>query len=129
MTIDDEIIELKRLASVDVINEAIAKAANEYESSIVDESIDANLEGKTFNGLDIDSINPFTDWFDSGEFHRNLRFIDERNIEFTSSGKGFDAIRSAFDRSDYIAPSKATLSQNTMDNIEKLMYDLLFEKL
>ena len=129
MSIDDEIKELERVANVSVINEAIAKAANEYESSIVDESIDANLAGKTFNDLDIDSISPFTDWSETGEFHRNLRFIDERNIEFESSGKGFYAIRSAFDRSDYIAPSKATLSQNTMDNIEKLMYDLLFEKL
>lgn len=39
------------------------------------------------------------------------------------------AISETFDKTDYIAPSKATLSQNTMDNIEKLMYDLLFEKL
>ena len=128
MSIDDEIKELERVANVSVINEAIAKAANEYERAVVDDSIEANIQGLTFAGNVID-IAPFTDWFDSGEFHRNLRFIDERNIEFTSSGKGFAAIRSAFDRSDYIAPSKATLSQNTMDNIEKLMYDLLFEKL
>ena len=129
MSIDDEIKELERVANVSVINEAIAKAANEYESSIVDESIEANLAGKTFNGLDIDSISPFTDWFHTGGFHAGLKFVDDTSIEFMSNSKGFVWISKNFDRSDYIAPSKATLSQNTMDNIEKLMYYLLFEKL
>ena len=129
MTIDDEILELRRVANIDIINSAIARAANEYESTIVSESIEANRAGKTFAGNDIDSINSFTDWYQTGEFHRNLRFIDERNIEFMSSGKGFMAIRSAYDRKDYIAPDKKTLSENTLLNVGKLTLENLFEKL
>jgi hypothetical protein len=129
MSIDDEIKELERVANVSVINEAIAKAANEHERAVVRDSISANRQGLTFLGNEIYKTPPFSDWFETGEFHNNLRFINQKSIEFVSSGDGFAAIRSAFDRSDYIAPSKATLSQNTMDNIEKLMYDLLFEKL
>ena len=63
MSIDDEIKELERVANVSVINEAIAKAANEYERAVVEDSIDANMEGFTFAGNHIDSIYPFTDWF------------------------------------------------------------------
>ena len=129
MTIDDEIKELERVANVSVINSAIAKAANEYERDIVSESIEANLEGKTFAGNHIDSIRPFGDWFQTGEFHNNLRFINTKSIEFQSSGKGFMAIRGAYDRSDYIAPDKRTLSDETLKEIGKLTFEILFEKL
>lgn len=48
MSIDDEIKELERVANVSVINEAIAKAANEYERAVVQDSISANRQGFTF---------------------------------------------------------------------------------
>lgn len=129
MSIDDEIKELERIADVSVINEAIARAANEYERAIVSESIEANLEGRTFAGNHIDSIRPFSDWFHTGEFHNNLRFINPKSIEFQSSGKGFMAIRGAYDRSDYIAPHAKTLTPETMADIEQTMMQILFEKL
>ena len=50
MSIDDEIKELERVANVSVINEAIAKAANEYERAVVEDSISANRQGLTFFG-------------------------------------------------------------------------------
>ena len=129
MSIDDEIKELERVANVSVINEAIAKAANEYERDIVSESIEANLEGKTFAGNHIDSIRPFGDWFETGEFHNNLRFINQKSIEFVSSGDGFMAISEAFDKTDYIAPHAKTLSAETMADIKETMIEILFEKL
>ena len=129
MSIDDEIKELERVANVSVINEAIAKAANEYERAVVQDSIDANMAGFTFAGNHIDSIYPFTDWFQTGEFHNNLRFINQKSIEFVSSGAGFMAISETFDKTDYIAPHANTLSPETMADIKETMIQILFEKL
>ena len=129
MSIDDEIKELERVANVSVINEAIAKAANEYERAVVADSISANMEGYTFAGNHIDAIYPFSDWFQTGEFHDNLRFINQKSIEFVSSGAGFMAISETFDKNDYIAPHANTLSPETMADIKETMIQILFEKL
>ena len=134
MSIDDEIKELERVANVSVINEAIAKAANEYERTIVSESIEANLEGRTFAGNHIDSIYPFTDWYHDvgtygGWFHKKLRFENDKSIEFVSEGKGFYWIKQSYERNDYIAPHANTLSTETMADIEQTLIQILFEKL
>ena len=59
MSIDDEIKELERVANVSVINEAIAKAANEHERAVVQDSISANRQGLTFFGNEIYKNPPF----------------------------------------------------------------------
>ena len=129
MSIDDEIKELERVANVSVINEAIAKAANEYERAVVQDSISANIQGLTFFGNEIYKTFPFSDWFQTGEFHDNLRFINQKSIEFVSSGDGFMAISETFDKTDYIAPHANTLSPETMADIKETMIEILFEKL
>ena len=134
MSIDDEIKELERVANVSVINEAIAKAANEYERAVVQDSISANLQGFTFFGNHIDAIYPFTDWFHDvgtygGWFHKKLRFENDRSIEFVSEGKGFYWIKQSYERNDYIAPHANTLSPGTMADIKETMIEILFEKL
>ena len=129
MSIDDEIKELERVANVSVINEAIAKAANEYERDVVEDSISANRQGLTFLGNEIYKTPPFSDWFHTGEFHNNLRFINQKSIEFVSSGDGFMAISEAFDKTDYIAPHAKTLRPETMADIKETMIQILFEKL
>ena len=129
MSIDDEIKELERVANVSVINEAIAKAANEYERAVVQDSISANMAGYTFAGNHIDSIYPFTDWFQTGEFHDNLRFENDKSTEFVSEGKGFYWIKQSYERNDYIAPHAKTLSPETMADIKETMIQILFEKL
>ena len=134
MSIDDEIKELERVANVSVINEAIAKAANEYERAVVEDSISANMAGYTFAGNHIDSIYPFTDWYHDvgtygGWFHKKLRFENDKSIEFVSEGKGFYWIKQSFERNDYIAPHANTLSPETMADIEQTLIQILFEKL
>ena len=134
MSIDEEIKELERVANVSVINEAIAKAANEYERAVVQDSISANLQGFTFFGNHIDAIYPFTDWFHDvgtygGWFHKKLRFENDRSIEFVSEGKGFYWIKQSYERNDYIAPHANTLSPETMADIKETMIQILFEKL
>ncbi len=129
MTIDDEIKELERIANVSVINEAIAKAANEHERAVVRDSISANRQGLTFLGNEIYKKPPFSDWFETGEFHNNLKFINTKSIEFVSYGDGFIAISETFDKADYIAPHANTLSPKTMADIKETMIQILFEKL
>lgn len=129
MNVDDTIKELERIADVSVINEAIAKAANEYERAVVEDSISANRQGFTFLGNEINKTPPFSDWFETGEFHNNLRFINQKSIEFVSSGDGFIAISETFDKTDYIAPHANTLSPETMADIKETMIQILFEKL
>lgn len=129
MSIDDEIKELERIANVSVINEAIAKAANEHERAVVQDSISANRQGLTFLGNEIYKTPPFSDWFQTGEFHSNLKFINQKSIEFVSSGDGFMAISEKFDKTDYIAPHANTLSPETMADIKETMIQILFEKL
>ena len=129
MSIDDEIKELERVANVSVINEAIARAANEHERAVVRDSISANRQGLTFFGNEIYKKPPFSDWFETGEFHHNLKFINQKSIEFVSSGDGFMAISETFDKNDYIAPHANTLSSETMADIKETLIQFLFEKL
>ena len=129
MSIDDEIKELERVANVSVINEAIARAANEHERAVVRDSISANRQGLTFLGNEIYKKPPFSDWFETGEFHNNLKFINQKSIEFVSSGDGFIAISETFDKADYIAPHANTLNPETMADIKETMIQILFEKL
>ena len=102
----------------DVIRELGVASCHFNEKQIVSDSIEANTNGgKTFLGYDIDEVKPFTDWFETGEFHENLKFLEEQNIEFTSSGDGFEAIKLAFKENQWIAPSGRTLDEETLNKI------------
>lgn len=102
----------------DKLRELGVAASHFNERQIVSDSIEANTNlGKTFLGYDIDEIKPFTDWFETGQFHKNLKFLEEQNIEFTSSGDGFEAIKMAFKENQWIAPSGRTLDEETLDKI------------
>ncbi len=88
------------------------------ERLVVEDSIFANNNGgKTFMNNDIDEQPPFTDWFETGQFHQNLKFLEEQNIEFTSSGDGYEAIKVAFAEREWIAPHARTLDEDTLNRI------------
>ena len=101
----------------DVIREIGVQSVQENESIVVSDAIVANIDGLTFAGNEIADTKPFTDWEETGEFHKNLKFLEEQNIEFTSSGDGFEAIKSAFKENQWIAPSGRTLDEETLNKI------------
>jgi hypothetical protein len=106
------------------------EAAQYAESQIVSDSIEANTNGgKTFMGRDIDEVKPFTDWFETGQFHQNLKFLESSNIEFISSGDGYDAIKAAFKESDWIAPHARTLDEETLDKLTKYFIDFFKQQI
>jgi hypothetical protein len=89
-----------------------------HQQKVVNDLGDANDRGLTFSGDNISDVPKFSDWIESGEFRDKLRFEDTENIDLTSGGDGFDAIRAAYSEADYIAPTAAVLSENTMQKIK-----------
>jgi len=89
-----------------------------HQQKTINDLAEANNRGLTFSGDRIDDVPKFSDWIESGEFRDKLRFADSENIELTSGGDGFDAIREAYSEADYIAPTAAVLSENTMSKIK-----------
>jgi hypothetical protein len=89
------------------------------QQKVINDLGDANNRGLTFSGDRIDEVPKFSDWIESGQFRDSLRFADTDNIDLTSQGDGFDAIRSAYSESDYITPTAAILSTNTISAIKK----------
>ena len=96
------------------------EAVQEIEEAVVMDSIDANMSGKTFAGNEINKTPPFSDWFDSGEFHEGLHFADKNDIEFYSTGEGFEAISGAFSKTDTAAPTAKILRPGTISDIQKV---------
>lgn len=94
---------------------------------VISDAIVSNIEGKTFAGNDIKKNPPFTDWEQTGEFHENLKFRDNLNIEFTSRGDGFEAISEAFPYEDAIGPSAKILSEEAKNDIQKSLVEQIKE--
>lgn len=88
------------------------------QSKIINDLGDANARGKTFAGNEIAGVGKFSDWYETGEFFDKLRFADTEDIDLTSNGDGFEAIRESYSESDYIAPSAEVLSLQTMTSIK-----------
>ncbi len=86
---------------------------------VIDDAIVSNIQGLTFAGNQIKETQPFKDWEETGEFHENLKFASNNDIEFTSRGKGFEAIVETFDFEDTIAPTAKILSNEAIDSIRK----------
>ncbi len=105
------------------------ESAQYLENQIVSDSIEANTSGKTFMNNDIDEVAPFTDWFETGKFHENLRFLDSNDIEFISSGDGYGAIKMAFKEKEWIAPHARTLDEETLDKLTEFFIDFLKQQI
>jgi len=115
--------------TVDVIRSIGVQAVHENESVVISDAIVANAEGLTFDGNKIDEYAPFTDWEESGEFHDNLKFQSDKDIEFISSGDGAKAVFNAFPYDDTIAPSAKILDLNTVSDIKKSFIQILQNKI
>lgn len=102
----------------DKIRELGVVAVQENKDTVISDAIVANIEGLTFAGNKINDYPPFSDWEESGEFHENLRFQSDKDIEFTSSGDGAKSIFSVFSDNDTIAPSAKILDQSTISDIQ-----------
>lgn len=89
-----------------------------HQQKIIDDLGDANNRGLTFSGGKIEGVGRFSDWIESGQFRDSLRFADSVDIDLTSSGDGFDAIKANYSESDYIAPSATVLSSTTINAIK-----------
>ena len=101
------------------LNELAVNSVVKNESQVISDLIVANTDGLTFAGNQIDDVAPFSDWEESGEFHRNLRFLNDKDIELTSNGAGAESIFQNFDDSDTIAPSSKALDESTLSEIKK----------
>jgi len=119
---------LKKIKTSDIRRMGI-EAAQYAESKILEDSKQANAKGLTFSGETIEGIGQFTDWIDSGEFHKNLKFLENENIEFFSSGDGFDAIKEAFDEFEWIAPHSRTLSDVTKNKLITYFIDFFKQQI
>ena len=104
-------------------------AVQSNESDVIDDSITKNMQGLTFLGTDIFDTSPFTDWNETGQFHENLKFAKDNDIEFSSSGKGAEAIFSAFSYEETIAPHAKTLSKTTLEKIRQSFINNLKSKI
>jgi len=100
------------------IRELSIVAVHQNQDVVVSDSIVANIEGLTFAGNKINDNPPFSDWEESGEFHENLRFQSDKDIEFTSNGDGARSIFSVFSENDTIAPSAKILDSSTISDIK-----------
>jgi hypothetical protein len=105
------------------------EAAQYAEREILNDSKLANLKGETFDGGQIEGVGRFSDWFDTGEFHSKLKFLESSDIEFISSGEGFEAIKDAFSESNWIAPHARTLSDDTKSKLKKYFIDFFIQQL
>jgi hypothetical protein len=109
----------------DVVGDIGVKAVQQNGDQVIKDAIDANLQGLTFAGNPIDEVKPFNDWFETGEFHNNLTFLNTNDIQFTSRGDGFAAIEQAFDPDDTIAPSAVILQDTTMQAVKQSFINIL----
>lgn len=114
--------------TVDVVRSIGVEAVQENEIIVVFDSINANLEGFTFAGNKID-LRPFTDWDETGEFHHNLQFQDETDINFQSSGQGAEAVFISFSYDDTIAPSAKIMSQSAINKVTQSFIQILKQKI
>ena len=106
------------------------EAAQYAERLIIEDSIFTNTnEGKTFDGQIIEGTGDFTDWFETGQFHKNLKFLESSNIEFISSGEGFEAIKEAFTESNWIAPHARTLDEETLNKLTVYFIDFFKQQI
>ena len=99
------------------IREMAVQSVLDNAEIVISDAIVSNAEGLTFAGNQISETPPFKDWEETGEFHDNLKFLNDNDIEFTSSGDGAEAIFDAFDQEDTIAPTAAILSNEAKQNI------------
>jgi hypothetical protein len=111
-----------------VIRQIGVEAMHRNEVIVVFDSINANLQGLTFAGNKID-VRPFTDWDETGEFHQNLEFQDDTDINFQSSGAGAEAVFSAFTYDDTIAPSAKIMSQRAINDVKQSFIQILKDKI
>jgi hypothetical protein len=109
----------------DVIGNIGVKAVQQNGDQVIKNAIDSNLKGLTFAGNPIAEIKPFNDWFETGEFHNNLSFLNTNDIQFTSKGDGFAAIEQAFNPDDTIAPSAVILQDSTMQAVKQSFINIL----
>jgi hypothetical protein len=109
----------------DVVSSIGVKAVQQNGDQVIKDAIDANLQGLTFAGNPIAEVKPFNDWFETGEFHNNLTFLNTNDIQFTSRGDGFAAIEQAFDPDDTIAPSAVILQDTTMQAVKQSFINIL----
>jgi len=119
---------LQKIKIADIRTMAI-EAVQEYESEVLSDSIDANLKGLTFDAQQISDDEPLTDWDETGLFHANLRFNDDKNIDFYSSGKGADFLFQNVADVKISAPSAKTLSSFTMQKIKQSFIYILKDKI
>ena len=101
------------------LNELAVNSVVKNESQVISDLIVSNADGLTFAGNQIDDVAPFTDWEESGDFHRNLRFLNDKDIELTSNGAGAESVFQNFSDEDTIAPSAKVLDKSTIDEIKK----------
>ena len=102
----------------DKIRELGVVAVQQNSDTVISDAIVANAEGLTFAGNKIDDYPPFSDWEETGEFHENLKFQSDKDIEFTSRGKGFQSLSNVFPYDDTIAPSAKILDRSTISDIK-----------
>jgi hypothetical protein len=109
----------------DVVSSIGVTAVQQNGDQVIKDAINANLQGLTFAGNPIDEVKPFSDWYETGEFHNNLTFLSANDIQFTSKGDGFAAIEQAFNPDDTIAPSAVILQDTTMQAIKQSFINIL----
>lgn len=102
----------------DKIRELGVMAVQRNSNTVISDALVANAEGLTFAGNKINDYPPFSDWEETGEFHEHLHFQSNKDIEFTSRGKGFQSIDATFPYNDTIAPSAKILDGSTISDIK-----------
>lgn len=118
--------KLKNL-NPDEIRKIGVESVHKNSNIVISDAIVSNAEGLTFAGNQINETPPFKDWEETGEFHDNLRFRDSEDIEFTSSGDGFEAIYDTFDFEDIVAPTAKILSNEATSDIKKTFIEKLLK--
>lgn len=115
---------LRGLARVNVAEIAV-QSVHENESNVLSDLVEANLRGVTFSGTKINETKPFTDWHETGEFHENLTFANEFDINLQSSGEGAEAVFGSFSYDETIAPSAKVLTPETKTKIQQSFINIL----
>lgn len=101
-----------------IIRKVMIDSVHVNSEIVIQDAITANFEGKTFAGNEIKKYPPFKDWFETGEFHDNLKFANDNDIEFASRGEGMEAIFETFPEKDTIAPTAKILSEEAKKDIK-----------
>jgi hypothetical protein len=101
------------------IRDVGVSAVLENSEVVLSDAKVSNAEGLTFSGNKINEYAPFSDWEETGQFHENLKFENDKDISLTSRGDGANAIFSTFPDSDTIAPTAAILAESTKSEIQQ----------